>query len=257
MCCGVLSQSVVSDECTMQRRQYLAAAVSVSALGLAGCSGDTGGNNSSNGSGGGETEMSGDAETATGGEDTTTASAETEVGTDAGMGTEEGTTAGAEDTATAGSENESEATETQMETATASGNETAGGNESASGNGSASGNESAGGSASITDSGDTDVTLQSADVADAYSLDSVAFYSEDMSSGVRGEVTNTSDSSISYTGIQVKFYDSEGTRLGETLDNASDLGAGKTYAFDAVSLLTGDKLDSIASYTITVSDSAL
>lgn len=211
MCCGVLSQSVVSDECTMQRRQYLAAAVSVSALGLAGCSGDTGGNNSSNGSGGGETEMSGDAETATGGEDTTTAS----------------------------------------------GNETAGGNESASGNGSASGNESAGGSASITDSGDTDVTLQSADVADAYSLDSVAFYSEDMSSGVRGEVTNTSDSSISYTGIQVKFYDSEGTRLGETLDNASDLGAGKTYAFDAVSLLTGDKLDSIASYTITVSDSAL
>jgi hypothetical protein len=140
-------------------------------------------------------------------------------------------------------------TETESESTTAGGSDES---TETSGNG---GNSSE--SSSIEDSGDTDVTLQSADVADAYSLDSVAFYSEEFSSGVRGEVTNTSNSAIPYTGIQVKFYDSEGTRLGEGLDNTSDLGAGETYAFDVPSLLTSDKADSIASYTITVTDSAL
>ena len=69
------------------------------------------------------------------------------------------------------------------------------------------------------------------------------------------EITNTTDSAISYTEIKVKFYDSEDTRLGEGLDNASDLGGGETYAYDVLSLLSSDKADSIASYTITVSDS--
>ena len=113
------------------------------------------------------------------------------------------------------------------------------------------------GSSSISDSGDTDVSLKSADVADAYSLDSAEYYADDVSNGVRGEVTNTSDSSISYTGIEVKFYDGEDTRIGEALDNTSDLGGGETYAFDAIGMLDSDKADSIASYTITVSDSAL
>lgn len=223
----------------MKRRQYLVAMTSISALGLAGCSGSTSGNNSSNASGGstagGGSNASGDSTASSSGD------TESETATES----EEETTVGAEDTATSDSENESEVTETQEQATTASGNESS--NSSGSG----------GGSASISDSGDTDVTLKNADVADVYSLDSVAFYSKDMSSGVRGEVTNTSDSSISYTGIQVKFYDSEGTRLGEGLDNTSDLGAGETYAFDAISLLTGDKLDSIAAYSITVTDSVL
>jgi hypothetical protein len=113
-----------------------------------------------------------------------------------------------------------------------------------------------GGSSSIEDSGDTDVSLQSADVADVYSLDSVAFYSEEFASGVRGEVTNASDSTISDTEIQVRFYDSDDTRLGEGLDNTTDLGGGETYAFDVPSLLTSDEVDTIASYTITVTNSA-
>lgn len=244
----------------MKRRQYLSMAVaSAATLGLAGCSGDTSGNNSSNGSGGGgNTEMNSSAETETSGGDTTVASTDTEAatesetaaGTDAGMETETGTTAGGEET-TAASENETEATGTETEAPTANNTESGGGNASAGGN------ESSSGSTSISDSGDTDVTLKSADVADAYSLDSVAFYSADMSTGVRGEVTNTTDSAISYTEISVKFYNGEGTRLGEGLDNVSDLGAGKTYAFDAISMLTAEKADAIENYTITVTDSAL
>jgi hypothetical protein len=224
----------------MNRRKYLAAVGAATSLGLAGCSGGTGGNNSSggngsggNGSGGGSTEAaSGGAETEmeSGGDSTDTGGDTTE------SSDEEATETEGED----GSETETESDESGGEEST----ETSGGDDS-------------GGSSSIEDSGDTDVSLQSADVADAYSLDSVAFYSEEFSSGVRGEVTNTSDSTISYTEIQVRFYDSDDTRLGEGLDNTTDLGGGETYAFDVPSLLTSDEVDTIASYTITVTDSAL
>lgn len=217
----------------MDRRKYLAMVGTATSLGLAGCSSGTDENNSSgNGSGGEGTEAaSGDAETEmeSGGESTEAGGDGTEASND-----EEATDAESEETATESGESESD--EESSETDASSGDS---------------------GSSSVSDSGDTDVSLQSADVADAYSLDSVAFYSEDMSSGVRGEITNTTDSAISYTEIKVKFYDSEDTRLGEGLDNASDLGGGETYAYDVLSLLSSDKADSIASYTITVSDSGL
>ncbi|PSP73382.1 hypothetical protein BRC86_09450 [Halobacteriales archaeon QS_3_64_16] len=196
------------------RRWFLAATAGSAAM-LAGCSGSE---SESGGSGGGET--SGESG---GGGSKTTSGTSSQTATQTNFET---TTQTATETATQA--------ETDTTTTTSS--------------------ESGGGSSSISDSGDTDVELQSADVADVYSLDSVAYYEEDYSAGVRGEATNTSDDSISYTDIQAKFYDSDGTRLGEALDNASDLGDGETYAFDAISTLTGDKSDSVASYTISISD---
>lgn len=217
----------------MNRRKYLAAVGTATSLGLAGCSSGTGGNNSSgNGSGG----------NGSGGESTEAASGDAETEMESGG---DSTEMGGDTTESSGDE---AGDETATESSESSGEEST--------ETSASSGESGGSSSSISDSGETDVSLKSADVADAYSLDSVEYYSEDMSNGVRGEVTNTTDSSISYTGIQVKFYDSDDTRIGETLDNTSDLGAGETYAFDAVGLLTGDKADSVASYTIAISDSA-
>jgi len=198
------------------RRWFLAVTAGSAAM-LAGCSGSE---SESGGSGGGETS----GESGGGGSKTTS-------GTSSQTATQTNSETQAETTTQTATET---ATEAETDTTTSS--------------------ESGGDSSSVSDSGDTDVELQSADVADAYSLDSVAYYEEDYSAGVRGEVTNTSDGSISYTDIQVKFYDSDGTRLGETLDNASDLGSGETYAFDAVSTLTGDESDSVASYTISISD---
>lgn len=224
----------------MDRRKYLAAVGAATSLGLAGCSSGTGGNNSSgNGSGG----SGGESTEAAGGNEAT----EMESGDDSTDASGDTTESSEEATETAGEDGEDEdGGETATESDESSSDEST----------ETSGGDGSGESSSIEDSGDTDVSLQSADVADAYSLDSVAYYSDDMSNGVRGEVTNTSDSTISYTGIQVRFYDSDDTRIGETLDNTTDLGAGETYAFDAIGALTGDDADSVASYTISVSDSA-
>jgi hypothetical protein len=233
----------------MQRRRYLAlASASMAALGLAGCSEDGGGENNSSG---------GEATGASGGQETEAESTETEAATETEMSTEMsgGETTDMPETTMDGDQTEEMTNETMMETETEMStemeaettmSESGGGNESSDG-----GDDSS----SLSDSGDTDVTLEGADIADSLSVESVAWYEEDMSQGVRGEITNTSDGTLSYVEIQALLYDSEGTRLGEALDNVSDLGGGETYAFDAVSLLTGDKADSVASYELNVSDS--
>jgi hypothetical protein len=95
----------------MNRRKYLAAVGATTSLGLSGCSGGTGGNNSS---GGNSTETAGNgAETTatntdvrTGGSDATTADTETEAATETGTEAETDTEM---------------ATETEMQTATPSG----------------------------------------------------------------------------------------------------------------------------------------
>lgn len=54
--------------------------------------------------------------------------------------------------------------------------------------------------------------------------------------GVKGKLKNVSDRELGYVGVEVKFYDSEDTRLGESLDNTEDLSAGESWAFDAAAL---------------------
>jgi hypothetical protein len=216
------------------RRWMLANTAGAAAL-LAGCSGSEA-ESDSGGSGG-----SGTTDSGSGGESTSTTATETQTST-AGESTSTEATGESTSTETAAETDTETSTETETDTETDTETETATETESDSGDSSA-----------ISDSGDTDVELESADIADAYSLDSAAYYEDEYQSGVRGEITNTSDDEISYTSIEVKFYDDEGTRLGESLDNASDLGAGETYAYEVLSLLTGDKAESVASYTMTVS----
>lgn len=75
---------------------------------------------------------------------------------------------------------------------------------------------------------------------------------EDMSTKVVGEVKNTSGNKQSYVGVEVKFKNSEGTRVGEGLDNTTELPAGQTWAFEAMYL--GE--ESVESYTIKASTSS-
>jgi cytoskeletal protein RodZ len=219
------------------RRWILTSTAGAAAL-LAGCSGSE----SESGSGG--SDGSGTTDSDSGGDSASTTAAETQTST---AGESTSTEATSESTSTSPETTTETDTETSTETETATEGETE--TETATETESDSGDSGA-----ISDSGDTDVELESADIADAYSLDSAAYYEEDYQSGVRGEITNTSDDEISYTSIEVKFYDDEGTRLGESLDNATDLGAGETYAYDVLSALTGDKSESVASYTMTVTD---
>lgn len=80
------------------------------------------------------------------------------------------------------------------------------------------------------------------------------YYEEDISAGVRGTVVNNSDSEVSYVGVQAEFLDSEGTRVGEGLDNTTDLAGGQEWDFDTVAL--DADAEEIDSYNIEVSDSS-
>jgi len=75
-----------------------------------------------------------------------------------------------------------------------------------------------------------------------------SFYQDDFSSGVRGTLENISDETLSYVQVNVYFLDADETRIGEGLDNASDLQAGRKWQFDAMFL--GDNEEAIDSYEI-------
>jgi hypothetical protein len=64
------------------------------------------------------------------------------------------------------------------------------------------------------------------------------FYEDDFSSGVRGTLENVSGEVLSYVEVQVYFLDSEGTQIGEGLDNTSDLAEGRRWEFEAAYLDT-------------------
>ncbi|ELY77932.1 FxLYD domain-containing protein [Natrinema gari] len=77
------------------------------------------------------------------------------------------------------------------------------------------------------------------------------FYSEEFSSGVRGTAVNNTDSAIGYVEATATFLDSEGTQIGEGLDNVSDLAAGREWEFDC--MFTGQDASRIEEYEIEVS----
>jgi hypothetical protein len=82
-------------------------------------------------------------------------------------------------------------------------------------------------------------------------IQSHEFYEEQFSAGVRGTAQNTTDRELSYVEAEAVFLDSEGTQIGEGLDNVSDLAAGRTWEFDCMFL--GEDASRIASYEIEVS----
>ena len=77
------------------------------------------------------------------------------------------------------------------------------------------------------------------------------FYEEEFSSGVRGTAVNNTGSELSYVEATATFLDSEGTQIGEGLDNVSDLAGGREWEFDC--MFTGDDASRIEEYEIEVS----
>jgi len=75
-------------------------------------------------------------------------------------------------------------------------------------------------------------------------------YQEQFTSGVRGTAVNNTDSELSYVEANVTFLDSEGTQIGEGLDNVSDLAAGREWEFDC--MYTGQDSSRIADYEVEV-----
>lgn len=79
------------------------------------------------------------------------------------------------------------------------------------------------------------------------------FYEDEMGAGVKGTVKNNTDSEISYVGVQAEFLNEEGTRVGEGLDNTTDLAADQKWQFNA--MFMGTDTETIDDYRIEVSDS--
>lgn len=68
---------------------------------------------------------------------------------------------------------------------------------------------------------------------------------------VSGKVENTTDESLSSVEIQVHYYDSEDTRIGEAMGHVSDLKGGGTATYEAIGLSDVEEGD-IARWELTV-----
>lgn len=69
--------------------------------------------------------------------------------------------------------------------------------------------------------------------------------------GVRGKIKNVSEETLSYVQIDVFFLDSEGTQIGEGVDNTSDLAPGRVLEFEVAYLDTD--ADRVEDYEIDTS----
>lgn len=78
-------------------------------------------------------------------------------------------------------------------------------------------------------------------------------YEDEFESGVEGVVQNNTDEAIEYLEIEAKFFDEEGTRVGDNFTNVEDLGANKKWQFELMFL--GD--DGFAEYELTLTTEAL
>jgi len=68
--------------------------------------------------------------------------------------------------------------------------------------------------------------------SDALRPVSVEGYVDGYSEGVRGVVKNVSERTLDYVKVDVYFYQGD-TRVGNSLDNTTNLTAGTKWAFDA------------------------
>lgn len=69
---------------------------------------------------------------------------------------------------------------------------------------------------------------------------------------VTGTVTNTGDDEVPYVQVDARVYDEEGTRLGDGMDNATDVAPGETVGFE---VRTTAAYDAVADYDIEVGTS--
>lgn len=78
-------------------------------------------------------------------------------------------------------------------------------------------------------------------------------YEEEFESGVRGVVQNNTEETIPYLEIEVRFYDENGSRIGDNFTNVEDLGPGRRWEWKVMFLGDG----SFAEYDLTLTDKAL
>lgn len=91
------------------------------------------------------------------------------------------------------------------------------------------------------DAGDTEETL--------IELLNHEWYDDgEFSSGVKGQIENVSDKTLSYVEVKVYFLDSEGVQFSESLANTEDLASGRVWEFDA--MFTGDDKSRVENYEI-------
>lgn len=81
-----------------------------------------------------------------------------------------------------------------------------------------------------------------------------AFYADDYSFGVKGKAKNVSGETLDYVEFKTFFYDSEGTRVAEGLDNHTDVRADTTFTFDSMGMDNVDP-ETIEEYELQVSTS--
>lgn len=69
---------------------------------------------------------------------------------------------------------------------------------------------------------------------------------------VVGKMENTTDDELSYMQVQARFFNADDERIGEAMDNASDVGSGTVVNFEIMSTVEADNVDR---YELEASDS--
>lgn len=67
-------------------------------------------------------------------------------------------------------------------------------------------------------------------------------YEDGMSAGVKGKVKNVSGQEQSYVAVEAKFF-YEDERVGEGLDNTTDLADGRVWSFDCMMMESDQQFD--------------
>lgn len=101
------------------------------------------------------------------------------------------------------------------------------------------------------DVGDSDSSLPSE--TDSIEVFDVEEESSVLGAVIEGKMKNTSGEAQDYIQIKAFFYDSEKTRLGEAMDNSSDVPDGQTVKFKCQSTVEPEKVDT---YTLKVGTTA-
>lgn len=71
-----------------------------------------------------------------------------------------------------------------------------------------------------------------------YTIENLEIEEDDYTFGVSGILKNNTDKEKSYVQIEIPVYDAEGNKLGDALDNISNLEPGGTWKFKALFLGT-------------------
>lgn len=103
-----------------------------------------------------------------------------------------------------------------------------------------------------SDSGGNEGGEQDEDTPDVTILEHELVKSDLGDAHVEGKVKNTSGEEQSYVGIEAKFFNEAGERVGDGMDNADDVGDGRVVNFEVISTV---EYDEVAEYEIEASTS--